>query len=460
MIGYAALLATLALAFHLIRKDIREREGVSHAIWLPTLWAFVLLSRPLSMWLNFGGGESSLEGSPLDRLFYFGIILASIAIVARRNVSFGKVFAENWPITLFYLYFLMSVTWAPESFVSFKRWFKEVGNIFVALVILSEANPQQAIRAVFVRCAFLLLPLSIIFLRYFPELGRRYLRGGGLEVIGVTTQKNSLGVLVLICGLVLIWDWFERTKPGAKPRTKLDRYLPFLLLSIGVYLLYLCDSKTSWLCLIIGGGMLAASRLPIFRQRVSALGFLFIAGIISFFVLDSVFEIKAAFLALLGRDATLTGRTDVWRELLALKTDPMIGTGFCMIWSDYNLLSRLPDYVGKSAHNGYLEIYIDGGYIGLCFLGLMLLGIALKIRRHLTTADDYALFRFATFIAMIIGNLSESHWGRMAPMGFFFLLTGIGFVDRRQTVSFVRPLQSKTRVDDSGGERGAIPVRP
>ncbi len=87
--------------------------------------------------------------------------------------------------------------WANSPPTSFKRWFKEFGNIAVLLVILTEARPQQALRAVFVRCAYLFLPLSFVFIRYFPSLGRFYSSHGGEgQMTGVTTQKNTLGMLL------------------------------------------------------------------------------------------------------------------------------------------------------------------------------------------------------------------------------------------------------------------------
>ena len=199
-------LSVWILAIWLIRRDTARREGISSAVWIPTLWAGILLSRPLSMWVGFGGATDTLEGSPLDRAFFFGMIFLALVTLFRRHVTWPQLISKNWPIFLFYGFLLVSVLWAESPFVSFKRWFKDLGNVFVACVILTELNPQQAFRAVFVRCAYLFLPLSVVYIRYFPDLGRFYSRAGGMQVTGVTTQKNSLGVLVLICGLVLLWD--------------------------------------------------------------------------------------------------------------------------------------------------------------------------------------------------------------------------------------------------------------
>jgi exopolysaccharide production protein ExoQ len=450
MISYLVMLVSLFCFWKLIRKDIAAREGVSKAIWIPTLWAGILLSRPVSLWLNFGGGDDANEGSPIDRLFYFGMILAAFVVLQRRKVRWGQVIRENWPIMLFYGYFLVSITWAPAPFVAFKRWFKDFGNIAIALVILTEVNPMEAFRAVFVRCAYVLIPLSVVFVRYFPDLGRRYSRAGGLEITGVTMQKNSLGVMVLVCGLVLIWDWFERTKPGSAARGRLERFLPFMFFLFGVYLLHLCNSMTATLCLTLGGGIFLVSRMPFARNRIGTLGFLMLAAILGFFALDSLFHIKGEFLQLIGRSATLTGRTEVWDKLLSLHTDPLVGDGFCSFWSDRRYLSQLPYWIGASAHNGYLEVYLDGGYVGLFFLGIVLLVTGLRLHRYLALGSNYALLRFAVFAAILIEDVSESNWGRMTPLGFIFLLTAIGHAERGDAISV--PESSSVDDEEEPGE--------
>jgi exopolysaccharide production protein ExoQ len=275
------LLAFWGFAIWLIRRDMAGRKGISSAIWIPTFWVGILASRPDSSWLGFG------------RLFFFGMIFAALITLSKRGLDWGLVISRSWPIFLFYFYLLVSVMWADSPISSFKRWFKDLGNVWVALVILTEVDPQQAFRAVFVRCAYVLLPMSVVFIRWFPDLGRRYsMHSGELEPIGVTFQKNSLGALVLVCGLVLIWDWFERSRPGSVRQEKLERYLPVGLLLIGAYLLYLCDSKTSLLCLILGAGILAASRLPLLRKRLGILSGLLLGAVVLFFVLDSLFGIK------------------------------------------------------------------------------------------------------------------------------------------------------------------------
>ena len=287
-------------------------------------------------------------------------------------------------------------------------------------MILTDPRPQQALRAVFVRCACLLLPLSLVFIRYFPSLGRFYSSHGGEgEITGVTTQKNSLGVLLLVCGLVLLWDWLELRKEQRPSKAmRLETKIHFGLLLLALYLLHLSDSETSMVCLFFGAAIIVATRLPFFRKRPHLLGMAALAVILTFWILDETVGIKQNVVAGLGRDMTFTGRTDVWRELLALHTDPVLGVGFMSFWDDKYYQSQLPDWVAHSAHNGYLEEYIAGGWVGIFFLVVMLLAVGLRINKALRWDGDYGAFRLAVLFAFLIGNFSESNIACMTPIGF------------------------------------------
>ncbi len=219
----------------LVKRDNTLRDGISKALWIPTLWVMIISSRPLSMWAGFGGGSSTMEGSPLDALFYFVLIVASFVVLARRRLNWGLLISKNWPVFLFYGYLLVSILWANSTLVSFKRWFKEFGNIAVVMVILTEVNPQQALRTVLVRTAYLMFPLSVVFIRWFPSLGRFYSSHGGEgEFVGVATQKNALGALVLVCGLIIIWDWLElRREQGATQWMRVQKKIHWGLLVNG-----------------------------------------------------------------------------------------------------------------------------------------------------------------------------------------------------------------------------------
>jgi exopolysaccharide production protein ExoQ len=428
MLGRIILWATVFFAIWAIRRDTTRRDGVSAALWIPTLWVGILASRPVSAWLSgrfLERSEYSLEGSPIDMLFFLALIIAASIIVLNREPDWASFISRNWPIVVFYLYLLVTVFWADSPLDSFKRWFKEVGNIIVIMVILTERNPWQALRAVFVRCSYLLIPLSIVFLRYFPYLGRRYSRGGELEAIGVSEQKNSLGAMIVVCCLLVIWDLLENNQQARQKLDRVGRFLEVGILILGVYLLRVCDSKTSMVCLAVGGAILATARIPVLRNRVGSLGLWTLGVILLFDLADALFGIKESLVKSLGRDTTFTGRTDSWREIMQLHTDPLLGTGFYSFWSDPHYITKLPEWVPRPAHNGYLEVYLDGGSIGVLLLAILLAVTALRINKEMRWGGTYALVRYAALVVAVIANFSESYFARMAPVGFLFILAAI-----------------------------------
>jgi exopolysaccharide production protein ExoQ len=421
------LFSFLAFAIWLIRHDTKLREGISPALWIPTLWMGIIASRPVSAWTGISGSGDTLDGSPADRAFYLVLILAGLLVLSRRAVNWGWFISQNLPLLVFYGFLLISVVWANSPFSSFKRWFKESGNIVMVLVILTDPRPLQAFRAVFVRCAYLLIPLSLIFIRYFPDLGRRYNQhSGAMEAVGVTFQKNSLGTMILACGLILLWDWLQRIGDENRVRGAAEKYAPPIVLSIAVYLIFLCDSKTSILSLALGSLIILSIRFSNLRQKVSDFGVYALVGAALFYIVDRQFGISEAIIRSLGRDMTFTGRTEVWAELLKVGTDPLFGTGFMSFWDDESFQSKLPYWVAYSAHNGYLEVYLAGGWIGIAALGVMLLGVIARINRALADGSDYSAVRFAVLVMALIANFAESNFACMTPLGFLFILAAIG----------------------------------
>ena len=71
----------------------------------------------------------------------------------------------------------------------------------------------------------------------------------------------------------------------------------------------------------------------------------------------------------LGRDPTLTGRTEVWAFVRALIDQrPLYGYGYEAIFERQDIKDQLFNYVGwpaPNAHNGYLELWLGTGLIGL-----------------------------------------------------------------------------------------------
>ncbi len=422
-----ALILCCPLIIWLWKRDQRGRLPSSKALWLPLLWLLVLGSRPVSWWLGIGGStqvtDPDLEGNAFDRTLYLVQISLAICIVARRGIDWMAIVRENKALVLFFLFLLATVLWAEYPFVVFKRWFKEIGGVFVILVLLTEVNPLDAIKTMFARCAYILFPLSIVLMKYFPDIGRAYSKGGLPMVTGVAAQKNSLGELVLVLGLVLISALFTGDMREETPLTKGRRLAIALTLAMGLWLLFLSDSKTSQICLALGAMIVLGHRLPWLKQSPRRILILCIAVLPLCLLADNLFNISDTFLRLIHRTSTLTERTEIWQAIKENPVNPMTGAGYMMYWDLHKGVTIDQQFYDiKSAHNGYLETYLDGGILGLFTLAILLLSVGWRSGREFLRGTEYGRLSFAFFAVMLLHNISEATFARRSALWFAFLV--------------------------------------
>jgi exopolysaccharide production protein ExoQ len=420
-----SILICLAFIIWLWRRDLQARSSFSKALWIPTLWLLVLGSRPLSFWLGVRGSGSLLEGNAFDATLYAIQIFASVYVLTRRGIQWNCILQRNRAVVLFYIFLLASVLWAPYSFVAFKRWFKDFGAIPVMLIFLTEEDPLEAIKAVFARCAYVLFPLSVVLVKYFPSVGRQFSHRD-VMFTGVTVHKNSLGEIIVVFGLVILAEAIHlEWRRGAWLKGHTLTLL--CTLATGVYLLVVSNSKTSLICFIIGALILMGQILPFFKGHPYRVLVFFLLGVPLFFLADYMFHLSDYLLQLIHRDPTFTERTDIWEAVKQNPVNPITGTGYMMYWQLYTVQLQNSELALRTAHNGYLDIYLDGGLLGLFFLGIMLLAVGFRAVRELLAGFEYGSLVFAFYVVMLLHNISESSYARRSPLWFAFLLFAFEF---------------------------------
>lgn len=430
---------TIGFIGWLFRRDFREKPNVTGAIWLPTLWVFLIASRPVSEWLSIFGlpgfGATSLEeGSPLDSYVYFVLITAGLCVLYKRRVNFAEIFRDNRLLVAFLLYCFITILWSDFPFVAFKRWIKILGHPIMVLVILSEPDPKEALLRVLKRCAYVILPVSILWIKYYPNLGRSSSDWGGeLANCGVASGKNALGCACLILGFVFLPHLLQvlRTEKSKSRRNEL-RLTVGLLLLIG-YCLVKAHSATSWIALLIGLLTMALVGLRVVNKRL--IGMYALAGVLTLVIAQLAFDIYGRVVSLSGHDSTIEGRGVLWGELLAFPTNPIIGVGFESFW-----LGDRPAkfYEGRSwkptqAHNGYLETYLNLGLVGLSILIALILATFQKCRLELLSNFEWGRFRMGLLVAIVAYNWTEAAFKGLHLGFLFFFLIAIDYW--RSTIS-------------------------
>jgi O-antigen ligase len=422
-----ALCAAGIIALFYLDRDANSRT--SKALWIPVMWLLINGSRPVSAWFHFGQATSQeqayADGNPFDAMVYGILIAAGLLVLSLRSRRVGRLLRGNLPLLLFFAYCALSIAWSDIPFASLKRWIKATGDVVMILTVLTDPNPQVATKRVFARPAFVLLPLSVLFIRYYPSLGRNFSKSFGQMYTGVTMFKNELGTICLVFGLVSLWSFLGYYEDRKTPHRTQHMAAHAIVVAMAVFLCKTADSMTSLACFLLASAIMILCTRRWFARRPHSLHAL-VGGCIVVSLFALFLDESGVLVHALGRNASLTGRTAVWQAVLSMHTNPIVGTGFQSFWSGNRLeeAGRLVNSPGiQEAHNGYIELYLNLGWVGLALLAtLMVTGYrnALSVFRRNPRAGR---LRLAFFAAALIYSLTEAGFTGMNPIWIAFLLS-------------------------------------
>jgi len=438
-----AALLTVGFVLFLFRRDIRQKQDVTGALWVPLVWMLIICSRQPSEWLNTFGFQSGAitleEGSPFDASVYFSLILAGAYVLKRRHVQVAEIIRNNQWLTIFFVYCFLAIFWSDFPFVAFKRWIKVLGHPIMALVVLTEPNPVQALTSLMKRCAYVIVPVSILFLKYYPEYGRAFDVWSGAAInTGITLNKNALGADCLILGFFFFWYLLQIRGSERGRQRRNESFLAGGFLLMIWWLLSRAHSSTSLVSLFIAILIVLVLGLRFVDKRF--IGTYLIVGALGLIAAEWAFGIYANAIQLLGKDATLTDRTLLWADLLKVEINPILGAGFESFWlgERFREFAASRWWAPNQAHNGYLETYLNLGVVGLFLLIVLLIATFWKGRRELFTNFEFGRFRLGFLLAVIAYNWTEAAFKNISPMWFVFYLIALDY-----------PLRDLENVDQS-----------
>ena len=423
--------------------------NVRGALWIPCIWLLLTGSRFVSQWLAvFGiGGESAAveEGSPIDAVVFFALILSGIYVLNKRRVSLREFARNNRWLMVFLVYCLVSIVWSDFPFLSLKRWIKVLGHPVMALIVLTEPDPQQAVRKLLKGVAYVLIPLSICLIKYFPQIAQYWETWTGQAYYGgVTLDKNQLGSFCMNVGIFFFWNTLL-----ALQIKNLKAKLNELIVSVGFlamiwWVLTVSSSATSLSSMLVGVFTIWVVGLRFINKRY--LGTYVVVAILVFVIAEPIFGIYGSVVHLLGRNVTLTGRTDLWEEVLKLQNNPIFGAGFESFWLGDRLARLWVMYPWHplQVHDGYLEIYLSLGFVGLVLLVGQILGVYGKVRRDLLIRFEFGRLRLGYLLAIVVYNYTEAAFDTTAFVWTMFFLIAIDY-----------PIPQRSRPKEpSGSARG------
>lgn len=301
--------------------------------------------------LMFYGGVGS-------QLVVYGAIAFLLLRQAGRVVRWLR--AMQWALALALLA-VMSTLWSQFPLYTIRRSlpFALAGMFGLYLAVRFPVRRQLGI----LRVTMLALAMgTVVMALAFPKLGLDMSAGHHADWQGVFTQKNACGRMMVLATAVLLADWrlsWQRVASAA----------------LFVLVMFMSGSRSAWLVegalLVVWGALRGMKRLD-GKSRVMAL----FAGLMALPVAVSVgYFSLPTMLAWMGRDATLSGRTAIWKQVwIFILQRPLLGWGYEAFWRGiqgeaFRVVAAV-HFMVFHAHNGFLEIWLDLGAAGLALFAL------------------------------------------------------------------------------------------
>jgi exopolysaccharide production protein ExoQ len=430
----ALLLALGFIACAYFRENKRRGE-VSAAVWIATLWMMRCGSRGLDEWRGGGVSDDGGGNQSIDQLFIFTVAVLGFVVVARRWSQVNMVLRRNVPVVIFFCYITLSVIWSQSPFDSIKQLFRAFGDLSMVLLIVTESRPLEAMLTMFRRGLLLLIPLSVVCAKYYPELGRMREKNWEPDSwIGVSTHKNCLGQICFLAAIVFVIEIARTMRRRKFPFWQVPLKMPFetIYIAMTVYLLNGGSerSTTSILCVGIAIGLFFLFEKLRSRPRVASKVLLGIVCAIALLNVAANFfgaSLSAIVAQSQGKDPTLTGRTELWADIIDVaKERPIFGAGFMSFWTPEVKahIKSIPreSWGPEHADNGYVETYAQLGWLGLLLIGLLVIHGYVRSNRALVYDFDYACFRLVLLVTALLQNLTESGFPRPTQIVWFTFL--------------------------------------
>lgn len=383
------------------------------ARWVPALMlAYGMLIWPVIYGQSVDGGPPMQvlqnESSALSQIYFpFFLLVSAFAWIATRYgrgspITSGAIFAIALMIALSNLSVLWSI--APE--IALRRAILQTA-IVAALVLSVQAadDPDGVVARIFwMLVAIMLINLAAVAIKGSGPLGYE----------GIYPQKNGLGAAASLAIIVALYQFFT-----GRPIT---RIVAFGTIALAMFLLVISKSKTSFgLVLMVpflALGIAVAARVT--QASAATLVAMICAIVFAVYqigVASYLWDFSTVAEALFG-DPTLTTRTDIWDFALRMaERKPILGYGFESFWQagpESPSVREAPGFVARMphAHNGYIDIMLQLGFVGLALL--IVLQFAAFHAADAALRRRFAMGWLCLCLMLLAGlrNFMESQWFR------------------------------------------------
>jgi len=404
------------------------REGVYEG----SIWAVVTtwLALFMTLFVSVGGGIklhyapiafalTAMSGSSIKQLaLKLAGLIVMLLLMATRSRGMLRVCLNARLLLVLPILAFASVLWSQSPGQTLAQAPVLALTTLFAIYLYVRYPGDQLVSIMAVAAAISLLG-CLVAVVFFPSVGIDSFQQDAWR--GIFSQKNNCAV-ISVCFLVVGLHYRARHLAGLVLRGT--------IILLALLFIVMSGSRTGWLTLAIAigvtYGLRLIQRMP-GRDRLLFLMVLSIPVVVVILLLSSNFD---TFLALIGKDPTMSQRTIIWLTVLApIAKHPLLGYGYSAFWQGLSGESAntilVTGWAENQAQSGYLDVMLQLGLLGLVPLVWMLVR-GLKQAARAINPLNTAPVQMATVLLVVLIVVNVGETGFLVPMHllwFYALLT-------------------------------------
>ncbi|MEZ5954524.1 MAG: O-antigen ligase family protein [Hyphomonas sp.] len=387
---------------------MNERSGASADRQMDRIWKVWESSIVVLFLVMFSEGlvqrlispSETPDGSLLLRVLWLPAYAWALIMSAVNWRNMIRIGARNPFLLLLTGLTLVSVVWSIDPGVTLRRSVALVCTTLFGVYLAARFSWPEVLR-LFGWAWLIVAGANLVVSGAFPGIGVDHdLHIGAWK--GLFVEKNAMGGAFSRASFLFI------VLLAADKRYR----APWVAgLAISFLLILMSTSKTALLGMLIGVAALVAS-IFIKRGAGHAIGLIWASVIVVLALALGLVFAPGVLFGLIGRDASLTGRTDIWEALAtSISQRPWLGYGYGAFWGPDSIPARwvriAVQWEAPTAHNGWLEVLLAVGGIGLACLVLNLANISIRAALSLTTGWG-GVFAAGFLLQFLLFSMSES----------------------------------------------------
>ncbi|MBD2435783.1 O-antigen ligase [Nostoc sp. FACHB-110] len=319
-----------------------------------------------------GLGRSSQDNLFIQLLFFLNFLISFVLLVLRWK-KVVKILSQDRYITIIIGLCFLSLLWSAAPTSTLVRSVAILGNTLFGIYLATRYSFKQQLQILVWTCGIAIF-MSFLFAVALPRYGLESgIHAGAFR--GIYAHKNLLGRVMVFSSVVFLINATENSK---------NRLLFSGGFLLSVILLILSKSSSSLVNFAVIFIMFFMLRTLLLRYDLlfPVLFLLTIVGQISGLLLINNAD---SILSSLGKDSNLTGRTPLWNAVLDMIWQrPWLGYGYSGFWGggyrESAYIELVTGWNPPHAHNGFLDICIDLGLLGL---SIFLIGFLINFLKGL-----------------------------------------------------------------------------